>query len=147
MDHQLIRFRRVVVAAAAVFGLMAATLIPGQGAIASTAAVPVHQDAAAAALATGLRALNDFAAASAAALASADAGAARDAYALFDSGWEAIEDGVRARSRDDYRSIEDAMREVDRGLRSDPVDTGAVTQWLGELQNRVNRFVATLPSN
>ena len=64
----------------------------------------------------------------------------------FDGGWDAIEDGVRVRSRDDYRSIEAAMRKVDRALR-DPVDAALANQWLAELQNRVNSFVATLPSS
>jgi hypothetical protein len=99
-----------------------------------------------AALAVGLRALNDFAAASATALAAGDSDGARTAYMAFDDGWDAIEDGVRARSRDDYRSIEAAMREVAAALR-DPVDTASANQWLGELQNRVNSFVATLPGS
>src|SRR3954463_13063439 len=82
-------------------------------------------------LAAGLRALNDFAAASAAALAAGDPAGARTAHGGFDDGWGAIEDGVRVRSRDDYRSIEAAMREVDRALR-DPVDAALANQWLGE---------------
>jgi hypothetical protein len=98
------------------------------------------------ALAAGLRALNEMAAASAAALAAGDAVAAREAYAGFDDGWEAIEDGVRVRSRDDYRSIEAAMREVNSALR-DPIDAALADQWLAELQNRVNSFVATLPTS
>ncbi|HZR99016.1 MAG TPA: hypothetical protein VFE37_09940 [Chloroflexota bacterium] len=138
---------RLALAGALLLGVVA---LPASGAEASTAAASVAatnaQDAAAT-LAAGLQALNDLAAASAAALAAGDPAGARQAYASFDSGWEAIEDGVRERSRDDYRSIEDAMREVDRGLRADPVDAGFVTQWLTELQNRVNSFIATLPSS
>jgi hypothetical protein len=130
--------------------LLATTAIAPRGADASpTAAAPAAISAqdVSAVLAAGLRTLNEAAAASAAALAANDPAAAREAYALFDSGWQAIEDGVRERSRDDYRSIEDAMREVDRALRSDPVDTALVAQWLSELQNRVEKFVATLPSS
>jgi len=113
--------------------------------LAPAAAVSAQDDSAT--LAAGLRSLNGFAAASAAALAAGDPAAARTAYAQFDSGWDAIEDGVRERSRDDYRSIEDAMREVDRALRGDSVDAGTATQWLAELQSRVEKFVAMLPDS
>jgi hypothetical protein len=130
----------------ALLSILGANLADARLSAPTASAAPSPQDSPAA-LAAGLRALNEFAVASAAALATGDAVAAREAYALFDSGWEDIEDGVRVRSRDDYRSIEDAMREVNRGLRGDPVDVAAVTQWLGELQNRVNSFVATLPGS
>jgi hypothetical protein len=97
------------------------------------------------ALAAGLRALNGFAAASQAMLAQGDLPAARAAYAQFDSGWEAIEDGVRELSRDNYRAIEDAMRDVVRALNADPVDSAQANSMLDLLQSRVNDFVATLP--
>lgn len=147
MQYRATGFRRGALLVAAL--LILSPTLPGPlvtGAAAAPPAAASTQDAAAA-LATGLRALNDFAAASQVALTTGDATAAREAYALFDSRWFEIEDGVRERSRDDYRSIEDAMREVDRALRGDPVDTAQVTQWLTELQNRVNQFVATLPGS
>ena|SRR5437763_7733548 len=138
---------RGIVAGATLLGITA--LAPALASATTVAAGPAATSAqdASAALAAGLRGLNDFAAASEAALAAGDPIAARESYALFDSGWEAIEDGVRERSRDDYRSIEDAMREVDRALRSDPVDSVLATQWLTELQSRVDKFVATLPGS
>jgi hypothetical protein len=147
MTHSLGRRWRKALTSATLLAFTAVTpLGAGTNTFAASLAAPTHQDASAT-LAAGLRALNDFAAASAGALAANDPSAAREAYALFDSGWLAIEDGVRERSRDDYRSIEDAMREVDRALRADPVDSAAVTQWLTELQDRVSKFVATLPSS
>jgi hypothetical protein len=147
MTHSLGRRWRKALTSATLLAFTAVTpLGAGTNTFAASLAAPTHQDASAT-LAAGLRALNDFAAASAGALAANDPSAALEAYALFDSGWLAIEDGVRERSRDDYRSIEDAMREVDRALRADPVDSAAVTQWLTELQDRVSKFVATLPSS
>lgn len=147
MNRIVLGFGRAVLIGTFAVGLAA---VPPGYANAESAPAPASvvaaQDAAAA-LAAGLRALNELAAASQAALASGDATAAREAYALFDSGWGAIEDGVRERSRDDYRSIEDAMREVDRSLRADPVNAAQVNQWLAELQDRVNKFVATLPGS
>ena len=98
-------------------------------------------------LAAGLATLVAHADAASAALSRGDAPAARAAYAQFDLGWEAIEDGVRDRSRNDYRSIEDAMSDVDRILRNDPVDVAVASMLLGELQTRVERFIATLPTS
>ena len=98
-------------------------------------------------LADGLRALNGYAALAQTALTQNDLLAARAAYAQFDLGWEVIEDGVRDRSRNDYRSIEDAMSDVDRSLRNDPVDVAVASMLLGELQTRVERFIATLPTS
>jgi high-affinity iron transporter len=114
---------------------------------AARAALPAASQQDAAALAQGLRALNDFAALAQTALANGDVVAARAAYSQFDDGWEAIEDGVRDRSRDSYRSIEDAMSDADRALRNNPVDATQATALLGELQNRVNQFIATLPQS
>ncbi|SRR5579884_1793354 len=119
---------------------------PAPTALAAPPAGVVQQDDAAM-LATGLQALNNFAVLAQNALAQNDVDAARAAYAQFDAGWQAIEDGVRARSRDDYRSIEDAMSDADRALRANPVDTAQASALLGELQNRVNQFVATLTAS
>src|SRR5207244_6158092 len=41
-----------------------------------------------------------------------DLATAKQEYQQFDAGWLGIEDGVRAKSRDSYRQIETAMREV-----------------------------------
>src|SRR4051812_48458994 len=140
------RLGQVAVAGAALLGtIMYSPSGAGATALAGPPTAASSQDAATA-LATGLQALNSLAAASAAALAGGDASGARAAYAAFDSGWEEIEDGVRERSRDDYRSIEAAMREVATALR-DPVDAAVASQWLTELQSRVNSFVGTLQSS
>jgi hypothetical protein len=98
-------------------------------------------------LAAGLSRLNAYAAAAQAALTQGDVATARAAYSQFDNGWFDIEDGVRARSRDAYRSIEDAMADVDRALRVSTVDTAQVIALLAELQVRVERFIATLPTS
>ena len=46
------------------------------------------------------------------ALKAGDVAKAKQEYQAFDEGWEQIEDGVRAKSRDQYRAIEDAMGDV-----------------------------------
>lgn len=97
-------------------------------------------------LAQGLNALNGFAANSQNLLAQGDIAGARAAYNQFDTGWEAIEDGVRDRSRDAYQRIEDAMNDVYTALNANPVDAARATTLLGELQSRVSAFVATLGS-
>ena len=128
--------------------LLAVALSAASPAIPATTAnakvVGAQSDAAQ--LASGLLTLTGYTTASQAALSRGDVVAARAAYGQFDAGWEAIEDGVRARSRDSYRSIEDAMSDVYRALNGAPVDTARATVLLGELQTRVERFIATLPT-
>ncbi len=122
----------------------AAFVLPA-GSPATTPAVAAAAQVDTSVLAAGLQALNAFAATSQAMLAQGDLAGARAAYAQFDSGWDAIEDGVRDLSRDSYRAIEDAMREVVRALNADPVDVAQANSMLDLLQSRVNDFVATLP--
>ncbi|HLI27232.1 MAG TPA: hypothetical protein VKZ60_09185, partial [Chloroflexota bacterium] len=107
-------------------------------------AAAAAQQVDAAALAAGLQTLGDLARASQAALAAGDVAAARAAYAEFDRGWDDIEDGVRARSRQAYRDIEAAMRAVDRALRAEPVDSAEATAQLATLITRVDQFRASL---
>ncbi len=97
-----------------------------------------------AALVADLRALGEHAAASAAALDRGDLAAARAAYAQFDRGWEAVEDEVRARSRDDYRAIERAMAEVRRALLAEEPDVAAARTGLQTLRGRLSAFLAQL---
>jgi high-affinity iron transporter len=111
------------------------------GALAPGRAVAADDDAA---LAAGLLALNDFAAASQAALAQGDVAGARAAYQAFDAGWEDLEDGVRARSRDAYRAIEQAMDDAQFSLRASDPDTSAAQAALATLRERVLAFAATL---
>jgi hypothetical protein len=110
------------------------------------AAVPGEQSAVVL-LADGMRGLNGYTALAQTALTQNNLLAARAAYAQFDLGWGLVENGVRERSRSDYRSIEDAMSEVDRILRNDPVDVAIASMLLGALQTRVDRFIATLPTS
>ncbi|HEY7067149.1 MAG TPA: FTR1 family protein [Chloroflexota bacterium] len=95
-------------------------------------------------LASGLRALVAHADAASAALTRGDVAAARAAYKQFDDGWFDIEDGVSARSRDQYRAIERAMDDVNFGLRPDQPDVAAVQADLATLKERVLTFVGTL---
>ncbi len=50
------------------------------------------------------------------ALAAGNVAAAQEGYRGFKAGWAAIEDGIRARSRDGYVAIEDRIRGVDAAL-------------------------------
>ncbi|MBX5493504.1 MAG: FTR1 family protein [Chloroflexi bacterium] len=110
----------------------------------ATACATVSTQLDEAALAAGLQTLGDRARASQAALAAGDIAGARAAYAEFDRGWDDIEDGVRARSRQAYRDIEAAMRAVDRALRAEPVDGAAASAQLDTLLARVEQFRASL---
>ncbi len=60
--------------------------------------------------------LNGFVQGTFQALGSGDVAKARSQYGAFDDGWKKYEDGVRDRSRDFYRSIEDAMDGVKAAL-------------------------------
>ena len=131
-------FAAVGLTVGAAFGLAGATL-PATPAVAVAAQVDTVL------LASGLRSLNAFAATSQALLAQGDLSGARAAYAQFDTGWDVIEDGVRDISRDSYRAIEDAMRDVVRALNADPVNVADANSMLDLLQSRVNDFIATLP--
>jgi len=95
-------------------------------------------------LAAGMQTLVMHADAAAAALVNGDVAGARAAYAEFDSLWFDIEDGVRDRSRTDYRSIERAMDDVRYDLRAEPPDTATVQADLTTLREQVLQFAATL---
>jgi high-affinity iron transporter len=97
-------------------------------------------------LASGLEALVAHADASAAALGRGDLAEARAAFTRFDDGWFDIEDGVRDRSRQAYRSIEGAMDDVRFGLRPDQPDVPTVQADLTRLHQEVMAFVGTLGS-
>jgi high-affinity iron transporter len=98
-------------------------------------------------LAAGLATLVAHADAASTALGHGDAAAARAAYTQFDDLWFAIEDGVRERSRPDYRSIERAMDDVKFGLRADPPDSAAVQADLATLRGQVLQFSASLDAS
>src|SRR4051794_33640940 len=98
-------------------------------------------------LAAGLATLVAHADAASAALTRGDAPAARAAYAQFDDLWFAVEDGVRERSRADYRSIERAMDDVKFALRAEPPDTAAAQADLATLREQVVQFSGTLAAS
>src|SRR5581483_4697962 len=98
-------------------------------------------------LAAGLQTLVMHADAAAAALGRGDAAGARAAYAQFDDLWFDIEDGVRDRSRDDYRAIERAMDDVKYALRAEPPDVASAQSNLTTLRERVLQFAATLDAS
>jgi hypothetical protein len=78
------------------------------------------------------------------ALAQLDAGdidAARTAYVAFDDGWAEIEDGIRAQSRESYRSIEDAMAGANSALHGEPVDVDAARAALQLVRQRCDTFI------
>jgi hypothetical protein len=79
------------------------------------------------------------------ALAMGDVTGAQAAYQAFDDGWEVIEDGIRAHSRDHYRAIENAMDEVKSALlrRSAP-DPTEVTQALQRLDATIETALPDL---
>ena len=76
------------------------------------AGTPTHQATAAA----GLQALSTHLEGAIDALNKGDFRTAKREYQGFDQGWDKIEDGVKAKSRDSYRGIEQAMDDVKAAL-------------------------------
>jgi high-affinity iron transporter len=74
-----------------------------------------------------------------------DMDTARTAYAEYDARWPQIEDGVKAASRDNYRAIERAMRNVKTTLAGTPTSEEAV-QALVALDQEQQAFIATAPA-
>ena len=69
---------------------------------------------------------------------------ARKRYREFDEGWERIEDGVRAKSRDSYRKIEQSMANVkNRLIRPDKPNSRAALSALEQLNATIG---AALPA-
>src|SRR5260370_19982131 len=52
---------------------------------------------------------------------------ARKSYAAFDSGWDPIEDLIKARSQDAYVAIEKGMIQIEQALMPDKPDVAQVT--------------------
>lgn len=64
---------------------------------------------------------------------------AKHQYQEFDEGWEQIEDGIRAKSRDAYRKIEQAMDEVKATLlKAEQPDNARATAALKQLDQTVD---------
>lgn len=74
---------------------------------------------------------------------------AQTEFNLFDDGWFDIEDGVRAKSKDTYRSIEDRMNAVKDVLSVSPLDPQALQRALENLNKTNLAYIAgtTLPGN
>ena len=73
----------------------------------------------------------------------ADWPTARQAWSGFDELWDSVEDGVRAFSRDAYRSIEDDMARVGTALRASEPDIPLVRAELGALRGHVQLLIPT----
>ena len=70
---------------------------------------------------------------------------AKHEFEEFDEGWEKIEDGIRDKSRDAYRAIEDAMDEVEAALvKPATPDVAATTAALRKLRETIDRSLPAL---
>jgi high-affinity iron transporter len=82
------------------------------------------------------------------ALAAAQAGnvsLAQTEFKAFDDAWFDIEDGIRAKSKDFYRNIEDRMHVVDDVFAKTPVDSKALQQALDALNKTNLAFIQGAP--
>ena len=94
--------------------------------------------------ATQLQELSKFVASAIASLQSGDVPAAKRRFQDFDQGWDRIEDGVRAKSRDVYQKVERAMGKVKTTLvKPNKPDNAAALTALKELKATID---AALPS-
>jgi hypothetical protein len=74
-----------------------------------------------------------------------DIAAARNAWQTFDSSWEQIEDGVKDRSPESYRTIETAMEGVEDALVRTEQPLGSdVKARTAELRKQIEQFANTL---
>ena len=79
------------------------------------------------------------------AAAAGDLSSAQRAYTNYDNAWTKIEDGVSAKSRDNYRAIETQMGAVQSALGQNPPDRGQVVVALTALDQEQQRFIQGLP--
>ena len=93
--------------------------------------------------ATQLQELGKYVAAATEALQSGDVRAAKQHFQDFDQGWDRIEDGVRAKSRDAYQKVERSMGNVKIKLvKPNKPDNAAALTALKELKATIE---AVLP--
>jgi hypothetical protein len=79
------------------------------------------------------------------ALKSGDVREARRRYQDFDRGWDRIEDGVRAKSREVYQKVERAMGGVKNKLvKPSKPDADAALKALGELKSTIEASLSAL---
>ncbi len=100
------------------------------------------------AMSTGLAALSAPIAQIVSAGQAGDKEQAKVGFEVFEEGWAAIEDGVRARSPESYKAIEAAMGELeDAAVRADVPDAATVAAKGVALEAAITAFVATLGSD
>jgi hypothetical protein len=67
---------------------------------------------------------------------------ARKSYEAFDSGWDPIEDLIKARSADAYVAIEKGMIQIEQALMPDKPDVAQVTSLIGTVTTQYNAALA-----
>jgi hypothetical protein len=67
---------------------------------------------------------------------------ARKSYEAFDSGWDPIEDLIKARSADAYVAIEKGMIQIEQALMADKPDVAQVTSLIAEVNTQYNAALA-----
>lgn len=80
-------------------------------------------------------------------LRSGDLRGARSAYEHFDDGWYDMEDGVKARSKTSYRSIENAMGDARYALEAEPFNESKAMAALKKLRSECDAFIAGPPTS
>jgi hypothetical protein len=79
------------------------------------------------------------------AVAAGDLAKANQAYEEYDEGWESVEDDVKAKSATAYKSIEDAMDEVDAALtKAAKPDATKAREALTKLKQTIESNLAAL---
>jgi hypothetical protein len=67
---------------------------------------------------------------------------ARKSYEAFDSGWDPIEDLIKARSEDAYVAIEKGMIQIEQALMPDKPDVAQVTSLVAAVTTQYNAALA-----
>jgi hypothetical protein len=67
---------------------------------------------------------------------------ARKSYEAFDSGWDPIEDLIKARSEDAYVAIEKGMIQIEQALMADKPDVAQVTALITAVNTQYNAALA-----
>ncbi|MFC3344610.1 FTR1 family iron permease [Paenibacillus abyssi] len=70
-----------------------------------------------------------------------DINGAKQEYEAFKSQWFEIEDGIKGKSRDTYKEIEDAMGRIEFAFLQNPVKRSSLTEVLSEQVNINQRFI------
>jgi electron transfer flavoprotein alpha/beta subunit len=83
-----------------------------------TPAVVATDKAAAPAAASGFTALQGVVGATKKAIEAGKLDVAKTEFAKFETSWKTVEDGVKSKSADTYKAIEDGMESIDKGIAS-----------------------------